>query len=238
MRKIYLIAFIALGFSLAGQFKYQGFGIFGALTQSAHYYDNTEEDKKGTDNLRRYYYPQSHISKEFFSWGAGAFLEMGGARYRWQTELEYANKGAREMEVINPFTGDRSGSYRRNRNTYIQWNNYLKSFYNLGGAKIYWMAGLRLEYLFRRSNTVFLPVSNEFPQFWFSGDIGAGYEFHLFRKYSMFVEYHWNPDILKHTHDNIKIRNRTLELRVGFVMRPKKRSVDDCNAPVYRGPAY
>ena len=53
-----------------------------------------------------------------------------------------------------------------------------------------------------------------------------------------FVEYHWNPDIIRHTHDNVKVRNRTFELRVGLVYRKKKRSIDDCNAPRYNGPAY
>ena len=44
---------------------------------------------------------------------------------RWQTELEYTHKGAREKELIDPFIGTRSGGFSTNKYTYIQWNNYL-----------------------------------------------------------------------------------------------------------------
>ena len=66
-----------------------------------------------------------NISKEFFNWGAGAFLEFSiRGKYRWQTELEYTNTGAKEMEVVVPITGERSGTYGVNKYTYFQWNNY------------------------------------------------------------------------------------------------------------------
>ena len=100
------------------------------------------------------------------------------------------------------------------------------------------MAGVKLEYLFRKSVVVFPEVANSFPTFWFSGDLGVGYEFPLFKKFSAFIETHWNPDVIRHTHDNVKARNRTFEVRGGIVMRPRKRRIDDCNAPVYKGPAY
>ncbi len=219
------------------QFVYRGVGIFGALTQSAHYYKNLDTERKPYDSAYRVFYPQTHISKEFFSWGAGIFLELGAPRVRWQTELEYANKGANEMELVNAYTGDRTGSFSANKYTYIQWNNYLKFYNPLGRAHWYFMPGIRLEYLFRNSATVFVPVSGNFPKFWFSGNLGLGYEVPLVRKLSLFFEYHWNPDIIPHKHDNVRVRNRTFEYRIGIVMRPKKRSVDDCNAPVYRGPA-
>jgi hypothetical protein len=237
MKKVLLLMLLVAQYSNA-QLKYKGFGVFGAMTQSAHYYKNLDTDKKATDSLAKYFYPQTHVSKEFFNWGAGAFVELGNDNVRWQTELEYANKGAKEMELTNIYTGDRTGTYSKNKLTYIQWNNYLKFYYPLGMAHCYWMPGIRLEYLYKKSVSVFTPVSSNFPTFWFSGDIGIGYEFPLFKKYSAFAEYHWNPDIIPHTHDNTKVRNRTFELRVGVMMRPKKRSIDDCNAPVYKGPAY
>jgi hypothetical protein len=221
------------------QFKYRGVGIFGALNTSAHKYRNLDTDKKTSDSLlEKYFFPQTHISKEYISWGAGIFLEMGAPRARWQTELEYTHKGAKEMALTNIYTGDRTGVYVPNKYTYIQWNNYLKYINPLGIGQWYWMAGVRLEYLFKSAPVIFLPVSAEFPKFWFSGDLGAGYEFPIVKKFSGFFEFHWNPDIIAHKHDNTKIRNRTFELRVGLVMRPKKKSIDDCNAPVYRGPAY
>jgi hypothetical protein len=234
-----LVIFLFSVTAATAQFRYRGLGIFGALTQSAHYYTNLDTDKKTNDSIvYSYFYPQTHHSKEYFSWGAGIFLEMGGDRTRWQTELEYANKGAYERELTNAYTGDREEEFKLNKMTYIQWNNYLKFWYPAGANHWYWMLGVRLEYLLSSSVAVFTPFSGDFPSFWFSGDVAVGYEFPLVKKYSMFIEYHYNPDVWYHTHDNTRIMNRTLELRIGLVMRPKKKSIDDCNAPVYRGPAY
>ncbi|MCC6371926.1 MAG: hypothetical protein IT236_13060 [Bacteroidia bacterium] len=221
------------------QFKYKGVGVFGSLTQSAHSYNNTETDKKDTTYVYKHFYPQTHISKEFFNWGAGAFVEFGKENLRWQTELEYINKGAKEMELTNPYTGERSGSYSTTKLTYIEWNNYLKFYNPAGFAHWYWMPGIRLEYLFKKSAGAYSDVVNDFPKFWFSGDVAVGYEFPLFKKFSAFAEYHWNPDIIPFTYNsNTKIRKRTFELRVGMTMRPRKRRIDDCNAPVYKGPAH
>lgn len=240
MRKIILTFCLSLSYCLLpAQLKYKGVGIFGAITQSAHFYKNNDTPNKDTTYKYADFYPQTHISKEFFNWGAGAFVEFGKGSTNWQTELEYTNTGAYEMGLANPYTGERTGSYVANKLTYIQWNNYLKFFYPLGIAKGYWMPGVRLEYLFKRSAGAFPDVINAFPTIWFSGDIGIGYEFPLFKKYSAFAEYHWNPDIIPHTYNsNTKVRSRTFELRVGIVMRPRKRAIDDCNAPVYKGPAY
>ena len=239
MKNIVLLFLVFNFYCSYSQIKYKGVGIFGALTISKHEYKNLDTEKKpDTPIVVKYFYPQSHVSKELFSWGAGAFVEFGNDNMRWQTELEYVNKGAKEMGLTNIFTGDRTGSYGTNKLTYIQWNNYLKSFYPAGFAKWYWMAGVRLEYLFRKSVTVFPDIAGNFPTIWFSGDIGVGYEFPLFKKFSAFVEPHWNPDILRHTFDNTKVRARTFEIRAGIVMRPRKRRIDDCNAPVYKGPAY
>lgn len=237
MKKITLL-FLLIGFVASAQMKYRGIGVFGSLTQSAHRYVNLDTDKKATDSLYKYYYAQSHISKEFFNWGAGLFLELGGSKARWQTEVEYANKGAKEMGLTNAYTGDRTGSYETNKYTYIQWNNYYKGYYAAGLAHWYFLLGARLEYLFKSAAPVFPGFSDAFPKFWFSGDVALGFEMPIAKKFHAFIEYHYNPDVLRHTHDNVKIGNRTLELRAGIVMRPRKRSIDDCNAPVYRGPNY
>jgi hypothetical protein len=100
------------------------------------------------------------------------------------------------------------------------------------------MPGIRLEYLFQKSVSAFKDYSGNMPTIFFSGNVGLGYEFPVFKKISAFVEYHWNPDILSHKKNNIQYRNRTFELRVGLIYRPRKRSIDDCNAPRYNGPAY
>ena len=237
-QSLILLLILSAGLSPAQSFL-KGYGFFGSGTSSKHEYRNMDTDRKNDSLYLPYFYPQTHISKERLSWGAGAFLELGLDKVRWQTELAYMNKGAKEMALVNPFTGERSGNYQPNKMTYIQWNNYLK-FYNpiFSAAHWYWMAGLRLEYLFRQSTPVFSDFSGNFPKFWFSGDVALGYEFPLFRRLHAFSEFHWNPDLISRKQDNTKIRARTFELRVGIVIRQKKRSIDDCNAPRYKGPAY
>lgn len=238
-----LVLFILLGFCFQGntQKLFKGAGVFGALTMSKHEYKNLDTDKKDTSFVYQHFFPQSHVSKEFFNWGAGIFLELSRREnVRWQTELAYINKGANEMALINPYTGSRTGIYERNKLTYIQWNNYLK-FWNPAsfGAHWYFMAGVRLEYLFRRSATVYPEVVAAFPSFWFSGDLGLGYEFSITERFGVFTEVHWNPDIIPHKYnENTRVRARTFEARAGITYRPRKRRIDDCNAPVYKGPAY
>lgn len=220
---------------------FRGIGVFGALTQSAHYYKNKDESLKDpTIFVPQYYYPSTHISTEYFSWGAGVFAEfLRSDNYRWQTELEYANKGARETEIIDQYMGTRTNSKANNKYTYIQWNNYLKFYYPIFQySHTYLMPGIRLEYLYKKSTPVFSSVSSNFPTFWFSGNIGVGYEFPLFKNFSGFAEYHWNPDILRHRHANTFVRNRTLEARFGVMWRPRVKRIDDCNAPKYHGPNY
>jgi hypothetical protein len=239
--KIIHLALLTVAFHISGsaQKLFRGAGIFGSLTESAHYYYNEDTRKKGTDSAYRVYYPQTHYSKEFFNWGAGIFLELSrNESVRWQTELEFINKGASERELTNAYTGERDPNFKSNKYGYLQWNNYLKFFYPLGFAHWYWMIGVRLEYRLITTAQVFRSVSANFPSFWFNPDLGIGYEYPFFRKYSLFAEYHLDPDVIGHRHDNTKVWNRTLELRVGIVMRPKKKRVDDCNAPVYRGPVY
>ena len=240
MKKLILITSVLGMLQARAQFL-KGIGIFGALTESAQYYTNKDQGKKlDTPYVYDRFYPQSHISKEFFNWGAGAFLEFSRRdNLRWQTELEYTHTGAEERPLINAFTGQRAGGFSVNKYTYIQWNNYLKFYNPLGyGAHWYVMPGIRLEYLFQSSTPVFAPVSSNFPKFWFSGDVGLGYEFPLFKQISGFVELHWNPDLIRHTYDDVAVRSRTFELRVGLVYRKKHRGVDDCTAPRYNGPAY
>ena len=198
---------------------FKGVGVFGALTVSKHEYNNLDTDKKpGNDSILKYFNPESHLSKEFLNWGAGVFLELSRRDdIRWLTELEYANKGAQEMALVNPISGERSGSYSANKLTYIQWNNYVK-FYNpiFYDKHWYFMAGVRLEYLFKKSASVYPEVINAFPKFWFSGDVALGYEFPIAKKISAFVETHWNPDILTHKYNgNTNVRARTFEARVG-----------------------
>jgi len=241
MKKNLSIVILFVSLHAGAQKLFKGVGIFGALTVSKHEYNNLDTDKKDTTYTYAHFYPQSHVSKEFLNWGAGIFLELSrNDNVRWQTELEYANKGAKEMALINIYTGERSGVYTPNKLTYIQWNNYLK-FWNpiFSSAHWYWMMGVRLEYLFKNSATTYGDVIAKFPKFWFSGDLGLGYEFPVTQKIGVFLETHWNPDVIPHKFNgNTRIRARTFEARIGLTYRPRKRRIDDCNAPVYKGPAY
>lgn len=242
MKKLIIAITVCIAAQVSAQKLFKGAGVFGALTMSKHEYRNLDEDKKAdTPFVYNRFYPQTHISKEFFSWGAGIFLELSrNENVRWQTELEYINKGANEMQVLDYVSGARSGLYSGNKLTYIQWNNYLK-FWNpiFYSSHWYFMMGVRLEYLFKRSASVYPDVIAAFPKFWFSGDLGLGYEFPITEKIGAFVETHWNPDIIPHKYNgNTRVRSRTFEARVGLTYRPRKRRIDDCNAPVYKGPAY
>jgi hypothetical protein len=245
MKKIAILLIFFSMQAVAQQSFFRGIGVFGSLTVSRHDYVNADQDKRDFDPLNfantfSYYYPQNHISNAYYSWGAGLFAEFfRRENLRWQTELEYINKGAREKELINAFTGERASSFAANKYTYFQWNNFLKFYYPIFyESHWYIMPGIRLEYLYRFSTPVFTSVSSQFPKFWFSGNIGLGYEFPIIKYFSGITEFHWNPDIIRHQHNNVKIRNNTLELRVGVIFRPRQKKIDDCNAPRYKGAAY
>lgn len=222
----------------------KGIGVYGALTTSRHTYVNKDAGKRDFTpidfaNNPNYYDTQNYISAERLSWGAGVFVELArGDRARWQTEASYTNKGSREKNLNNAFTGGRDG-VSANKYTYIQWNNYLKFFNPMGYASFwYWMPGVRLEYMFKSAVTANTTYSGAFKKIWFSGDVGVGFEFPFIKKINWFTEYHWNPDIWNPKKNSTAFRNRTFEGRIGLVYRPKQKSIDDCNAPKYRGPAY
>lgn len=245
IKKGILIGAIALTVIDANAQFFKGIGVYGALTQSRHKYINRDEGKRNFTSADYaanpdYYNTQSYISKERFSWGAGVFAEFSrNDSPRWQTEIAYTNKGSKERNLIDPFNGVRSGSFETNKYTFIQWNNYLKFFNSMGyAAHWYWMAGIRLEYMFRSSTPANAPYSSSWKKIWGSGDVGFGFEWPLYKKINWFNEYHWNQDIYNLKNGSTAFRNRTFEVRVGLVYRPKRRSIDDCNAPKYRGPAY
>jgi hypothetical protein len=246
MKKISLISVLFLCVVSSNAQFFRGIGIFGAVTQSMHRYKNKDEGLKDPllDNPLNFnmdaYYPPTHFSREKFDWGAGVFAEfLSHDKFRWQTEFEFTHKGAKEKEITDFLFGTRSESFGKNRYTYIQWNNYLKYFspFNLP-SNYYLMLGVRLEYLFQTNASVFNGYSDQFRKIWFNPDAAIGYEFPLFRKISMFAEYHYNPDVIPLKVKNVSIRNRTFELRVGLIYRPRRRAIDDCNAPRYNGPAY
>jgi len=243
MKKIVLILSLVLVQQHVFSQVFKGIGAYGALTESRHKYKNKDAGSRQFTaidyaNNPDFYNGRDYVGKEHFSWGAGIFAEFS-SNYaaRWQTEISYTKKGSKEKNLTDPFTGARSG-FQTNKYTYIQWNNYLKYYSDMGIASAkYWMIGIRAEYLLNGSSSANAPFS-EPKRIWASGDIGVGMEFPFIRKINWFIEEHWNPDIWNPKVRSTTMRNRTFETRVGLVYRPRRKSIDDCNAPKYRGPAY
>lgn len=247
MRFPIFLFIIVLYFECLSQYYYtnsffRGAGIYGAVTQNSHrYWNKNEKDKDYNIFVPKNYYPSSHISREYFNWGAGIFAEfLPYNRVRWHTELEYCRRGALEKEIINQYIGIRSGSFTRNRYTYFQWNNYLKFYHPIFfDSHWYWMPGIRLEYLFSQRISAFAPYSSSFRKLWFSGNIALGFERPLFKRWSWIFETHYFADIIREKpFDGVYIRKRTIEYRLGLIWRIRQRSIDDCNVPRYKGPTY
>ena len=229
-----LCVFMYLAFQVQAQF-FRGVGLFGALTSSRHRYVNTSS----VNELYVHKFPSpSHKSAEYLSWGAGIFGEfLKYDHVRWQTEFEYCNKGAKERPFLSPFTTDR-GPATANALSYIQWNNYVKFFFNEGyRGTPYLMLGGRIEYNLRRSVSIYPTVINPLPKINVSPDAAIGYEFVTYGRFKPFVEVHYNPDLINKQVDNIAFNNRTWELRVGIIFRPEK-SQENCNAPRFHGSGY
>jgi hypothetical protein len=241
MKKLFFILFLTSILNEAsGQF-FRGIGIFVGPNSTAHRYRNLGAPLKDPMVYNPdLYYPQNHYSHDYFSFATGLFLEF--LRYdhiRWQTELEYTNKGAIEREIIDPYLGTRGGT-GANVYQYIQWNNYLKFMGGEGDrGQWYTMLGAKIEYNLSRATPIFTPISGTFPKIWFSGDAAIGYEFFTWKRIHPFVEFHYNPDIIyQPPRGYTSVRSRTFELRIGLIYRPKKGSIDDCNAPTYHGNYY
>src|ERR1700739_1007645 len=102
---------------LANQFIYaqrflQGLALFGGETSSRDRYINKYPTTPEADPFAYHAFPPSHKSTERESWSIGAFAEMGKSYdWRWVTEIDYCNKGAKETdELLNPFTNQQRSS--------------------------------------------------------------------------------------------------------------------------------
>lgn len=219
----------------------RAWGVFPGETSSRHRYKNKypEVPWPTTSILRAT--PPSHKSTERQSWSAGIFLEMLRSDvWRWQTELEYCNKGAKENELLDPFLDTKEKKV--NKLAYIQWNNFLKRYVYLGFRRpTYIMLGVRAEYNISKSTPAYSYISSKFKKIWASPDVGLGMEFKLRGPWHLFVEEHYNPDAwYQYISDGGKIwaMSRTWETRVGLIYRLKQGigAYDlDCNAPKYHG---
>jgi hypothetical protein len=240
-RKIlFVLLFFSLSHSVFPQFI-RAWGLFLGETSSRHRYKNKYPTDPQGDPTYLHAQPPSHKATEYESWSAGIFLEMLRSDvWRWQTELEYCNKGSKENELVNYVTDQQVKKV--NKLSYIQWNNFLKRFIYLGINKpTYIMIGVRAEYNLTRSLPAYTYISGNMKKLWVSPDIGVGMEFHLRGPWAIFVEEHYNPDAwFQYSRDNNKIwlMNRTWETRVGLIYRMKQGigAYDlDCNAPKYHG---
>lgn len=237
MRKyiIYIISAISLTLQVKSQF-FRGVGIFAGATMSSHRYVNPTP-------VDSFYFTHTqpapaHRSAEYFSWSVGILGEfLKYDHIRWQTEIEYCNKGAIERPLLFPWPAVRGGP---TANTYanIQWNNFAKIFMNEGyRGTPYLMLGGRLEYNISRAITAYPAVAGLMPKITVTPDVGVGYEFSAYSPFKLFTEFHYNPDLIKVHTGPVVFWNRTFELRVGVIYRPQK-SLDDCNAPRYHGTDY
>ena len=215
----------------------RGFGFFVGATESSHRYVN----KLPVDsfNFAHTYGAPSHRTQEYFSWSVGILGEfLKYDRIRWQTEIEYCNKGAIESELLNRVTGER-GPKVANTFANLQWNNYAKLFLKPGyRGTPYVMLGARIEYNISRATPAYAAVASLVPKITVTPDVAVGYEFIVYSKWKPFVELHYNPDLIKLHVDPVTMWNRTLELRVGLIFRPSGKPLDDCNAPRFRGKGY
>jgi len=239
-RIILIIVFLVF----ANQFIYaqrfiQGVALFAGETSSRDRYINKYPQTFKDDPYFYHAFPPSHKSTEYESWSVGVFLEMlKSYDWRWVTEIEYCNKGAKENELLSPYTNQQRNVSNHYGN--LQWNNYIKRWVDLGFKfRTYAMLGVRAEYTITRSTPAYTYFSGKAAKLTASPDAAIGAEFHLRGHWNLFVEEHYNPDIFAlHRQPKIAMWNRTWETRVGIIYRFKAGigSVDlDCNAPRYHG---
>lgn len=229
---------IGLCFSFAqmhSQFL-RGVGVFAGAVTSRHKMINTNL----VDTLYSHRIPApSHQSAEYVNWSAGILFEcLKYQNVRWQTEIEYCNKGAVENPFLSPASDVRTGK-TANTLSYVQWNNYVKIFFREGYVGTpYVMLGARAEYNIRKSVTAYSAVVSAIPKIRINPDVALGYEFTSYSNFKLFTELHYNPDVISKNIGNIKFTNRTWELRVGIIYRRSQKAIDDCNAPRYHGGDY
>ncbi len=217
----------------------QGWGVYGAETTSRDRYHNGYPLDFQSDPTFLHSKPPSHKGTEYESWAAGGFLDLlNNDRWQWRTEAEYCHKGSNENVLLDPITN--AQAKMTNTFTYIQWNNYLKRYTDLGLRKrTYFLVGVRGEYNLSRSTPAYSYIAGNFHKFAVSADAGVGIEFPLKGGWVLFVEEHYNPDAwFQYNSGKVWAMNRTWETRIGIMFRVKKGigAYDlDCNAPRYHG---
>jgi hypothetical protein len=122
----------------------------------------------------------------------------------------------------------------------LQWNNYLKRWiYWKKKSRPYVMAGVRLGMQTGAAVPAYTYVAGATSKFQVSFDLGVGMEWKIKGPWNIFVEEHYNPDVIPaYAKDKVAMWHRTWETRIGIMYRFKSGigAVDlDCNAPRYHG---
>ncbi len=231
MKKILIILFLFSTVISEAQF-FRAVGIYGAGAISRHKWTNLNQNSQYPTTPETGYaiFIPNHKGKVLLGWGAGIVAEM--LRYesiRWRTEIEYIKKGS--YDFVTSINGSRA--YGRNKLDYFAWNNFLIFRKELFSFVPYVLVGPRVEYTFVNAPQIHPEIIGATSKFHFSWSAGAGIELVTFGKLKPFLEYHYNPDILKLYNRNLlRVSNLTHEIRLGVLWRFEKRG-EDCNSPVY-----
>lgn len=178
-------------------------------------------------NQKFYFQDPVSISKKKYVLGmnASVFAEFFSGDYaRWVSEIQYNQKGSRDKQP--------EGNYI-NKLEYISWNNYLKLRYEMYRIIPYILIGPRLEYdLSQRTSSPV--IIGKFLPLHVSAAVGAGVEFVSYGNFKFFTEAFYNPDIIMPAYlkDNLDIRNKNIELRIGLKYQFGGRK-ETCNTPTY-----
>jgi hypothetical protein len=142
---------------------------------------------------------------------------------RWISELQFNQKGSKDKTD--------SATYK-NRLNYICWNNFLKLQLETFDGYPYLLMGPRVEYTLTQASHS-PSITNHFKMFNFSWSAGVGFEKIVYSNLKPFIELHYNPDTFfyyAYETTPLNIRNRTWELRIGFIFRMRN---DDCPSVIY-----
>ena len=189
-----LLAMTVLSFNAKAQF-FNSWGIMGGGTLAKQKWEFSEPDV--TQKKKNIIGFNVEVFAEFFT----------HENFTWRTEIEYNKKGCLDKD---------SGNFK-NKLSYLSWNNFIKIRTELFGGTPYLLLGPKLEYLLSQG-TSSPPITGNFNKFQLSPDAGLGWEFVVFTNVKPFLELHYNPDIGLNAYkkDNLAIKNRAWELRIGL----------------------
>ncbi|HLG04179.1 MAG TPA: hypothetical protein VI731_11330 [Bacteroidia bacterium] len=207
MKKTLLTVFLLLGLLPAQAQFFQGWGIMaGGTLGRQNWYYHEPASKERLKYLLRY--------------NGEIFAEFGNhPTFRWVTELQYNNKGAKWK------TSDINGNSMtvRFQNHYAAWNNYLMIRKELFAIIPYVKIGPRAEYV--------VATDQSFNRFHLTASAGGGVEFVAFGRIKFLTEFHWVPDLTESANDEFyDVKQHAWELRVGIKIARK----GSTTCPAYR----